>query len=348
MNGNEPKNFIEINGNKYDAVTGRLIKEVDPSASVEKTSKSPGNIDGFVRRPGVIYKPTIIEKSESSEKINKSHQKAADVSRKPQRSTTLMRPSVKKPKSNPETIKSEKHTETPTVNPHVPHARLRRAGEVKKSDKIVRFKPVKSSSTIVKKTAILPVAQKPSNISKPLDNLASQLERAVDNATSHLEEFVDSGKRPKTRKKFALVSVSLSFFLVSAVVLYQAVPMAKVKVAGTKAGFSASLPSYSPAGFGLDGTVKATSGEVKLDYKSRTDNKGYKITQSPSGWNSESLVNNFLVPSDKTFQTFESNGTTIYVYDGSNATWVNGGIWYVLEGDASLTSDQLLRIANGL
>lgn len=346
MSGNEPKNFIEINGNKYDADTGRLIEQV-PAVSAEKTPK-PGSIDGFVRRPGAIYKPTIIEKSEAkTSKPAKSHRPASSMDRKPQRSTTLMRPAVKKPSHKPATT-LKKHIEAPKVQPGVPHGRLKRAGEVQKSHKISRFRPMHSRSTVIKKSAPLAVAEKAHHKTESREDLSTQLERAVENATSHLEHFVEDTKNSRKSRRFALVSISLSLVLVSGVLIYQAVPLAKVKVAGTKAGFSASLPSYSPAGFGMDGSVKATSGEVNLNYKSRTDDKGYHITQSPSDWNSQSLVNNFLLPSGKTFETYESNGTTIYVYDGSNATWVDGGIWYVLEGNASLTSDQLLRIANGV
>ncbi|MBI5357806.1 hypothetical protein HZB74_03080 [Candidatus Saccharibacteria bacterium] len=347
MNGNEPKNFIEINGNKYDAITGRLIEPAN-TAGAEKPASKPGVIDGFVRRPGAIYKPTIIEKSaKSSANTPKSQRKTTNISRNPQKATTLMRPTVKKPKhSAPE--RSAKNTKAPKVNPNVPHARLKRAEQIKKSDRIVRFKPVHSKSTIVKKMLPLPVASRAHREPAPKEDLSAQLERAVENATSHLEEFVANSKGANSKKRFALATITLSVLFASGVLLYQAVPMAKVKVAGTKAGFSASLPSYSPAGFGLDGSVKASSGEVNLNYKSRTDNKGYRITQSPSGWNSQSLVTNFLTPAGKTFQTYENNGTTIYVYDGSNATWVDGGIWYVLEGDANLTSDQLIRIANGL
>jgi len=34
----------------------------------------------------------------------------------------------------------------------------------------------------------------------------------------------------------------------------------------------------------------------------------------------------------------------IYVYNGSNATWINNGVRYTIEGDSSLSIDQLLKI----
>lgn len=341
MNGNEPKNFIEINGNKYDADTGRLLE-----AAVEKSFVKPvsaRSVDGFV-------KVKVSQPAEATvpSKAAREHAKPSNhVDRKPQKSATLMRPAVKKPDHKVDN--HDKKVVAPKVTPGVPHSRIKRAEQTKLSDKITRFKPNQISSTIEKRVAPLKVVKmhQAHPQAKSKEDFVTHFEKAIEDATSHLEEFVGP-KNKKKRNKLAIVTISLAVLLAGGVVLYQAVPATKVRVAGTKAGFSASLPSYSPAGFGLDGSVKATSGEVSLSYKSRTDDKNYNIKQTPSDWNSDSLVNNFLLPANKEFQTFDSNGTTIYVYDGSNATWVSGGIWYVLEGNANLTSDQLLRIASGL
>jgi hypothetical protein len=45
---------------------------------------------------------------------------------------------------------------------------------------------------------------------------------------------------------------------------------------------------------------------------------------------------------------FQQKGLTIYMYDGSHATWVNQGVWYTIEGDSLLDTEQLLRIATSL
>jgi hypothetical protein len=48
------------------------------------------------------------------------------------------------------------------------------------------------------------------------------------------------------------------------------------------------------------------------------------------------------------YQPFEANGRTIYIYDGNKATWVDGGVWFNIDGKANLNSDQLLKIADSL
>ena len=56
------------------------------------------------------------------------------------------------------------------------------------------------------------------------------------------------------------------------------------------------------------------------------------------------LLDNYVSVSNRDYQTKEEKGRTVYIYDDSNATWVDGGIWYQIEGDSSLSSDQLLNI----
>ena len=45
------------------------------------------------------------------------------------------------------------------------------------------------------------------------------------------------------------------------------------------------------------------------------------------------------------FLTSRDRGITVYTHDG-NAAWVNRGILYTIEGDAGLSSDAIMRIAN--
>jgi hypothetical protein len=72
------------------------------------------------------------------------------------------------------------------------------------------------------------------------------------------------------------------------------------------------------------------------------------LSQRSSEWNSDALVQNFVATSRRAYQSYQDNGKTIYIYEGNNATWVDGGVWYQIEGNASLNSDQLLRIAKSL
>jgi hypothetical protein len=203
----------------------------------------------------------------------------------------------------------------------------------------VQNEPVANNSIVIKKAPSQQHHEWP---------VIDQFERAMQEASSHLETFVDTAAAAKKKRTFAYASVSLFAMVLIGLGAYQALPLAKIKLAGNKAGFVASLPKYSPSGYGM-ADPKADYGKVVLPYKSRTDNsKDFSIVQEPSKWNSQALISDFLVTTNKKFQTVKGGGHTIYTYNGSNATWVDGGIWYKLEGNANLSQDQLVKIADGL
>ncbi|MBW3568662.1 DUF4367 domain-containing protein [Candidatus Parcubacteria bacterium] len=350
----EPKNYIEINGRKYDSRTGQMIgSHIPPGTTDSRPVASRSiNMDGVIRKPQAktnnsVFSPRI----KPAKPANVARSVKPAKTKSVQKSTTLMRPAVKKPEHKP-AVKTQEHN--PPVIKHAPEGRLKRAGQVKKSPHIRRFNASQHRPEVVKRQAPMHVVhQKPAApreenvIQKSINESIDQFDQVIHDATSHLETYVEKHK-PKKPRKLVFTAASLSVILLCGLLIYQAVPAVNVKLAGNKAGFSAGLPAYSPAGYGLSDNVQASSGEVTLAYSSRTDSKGYKVHQQPSNWNSQSLVNNFLLAENKPYQTYENNGKTIYIYEETNATWVDGGIWYRIEGDASLTSDQLLRIANGL
>lgn len=318
------KQIVEINGRKYDAATGRLIENSagTPPAKAAKAPVKGAVLDGFMRT-----KPLAPNK----------------LARHAQKSKTLMRPAVTKPKV--ETAKS-----TPKVQ-QSSSSRLHRATSVPKSSKISRFnRHSAATSKVVKKSSALPVATPHRAASpQPMQPAVEQFERAMHEATSHLQTFVPK-KNTRRRRRLAIASLCLVGLIAVGGLAYQIMPLAKVKYAGTRAGFSASLPNYNPTGFGLNSDIAAGSGEVTLTYSSRTDDKNYKIKQTPSNWNSQALLANYVMPTygANNYQSYESQGKTVYINNNSNATWVDGGVWYRLEGNASLTSDQLQRIVNSL
>lgn len=348
----DAKQIIEINGKKYNVATGRIIDSVTTAHTTPAKRSTPPApprsngtmIDGFVRRS---------QAQPITQKSPQNHTKAASftpkqvtkVSRVPQKSKTLMRPGLKKPQHQ-QSAKQTKPINKSALSITNPQ-RENRAKQTPKSSHISKFnKSSSSTSKVVKRSGELPVAS-PKHVQHHSEKSATkQFEKAVHNATSHLETFVPNTK--SKARKLLITSAAVVSVIVCGFLAYQMIPAIKVKFAGTRAGFSASLPGYSPAGFGLSGDIAASSGEVTLTYKSRTDDKNYKLSQTPSNWTSQALLNNFVIPANKPYQTYEDQGKTVYIYDNSNATWVDGGVWYKLEGNANLTSDQLLRIANGV
>lgn len=108
--------IIEINGNRYDAVSGQLIGSVKKVASRVIPGNPTLSIDGFRRA-----------------KPSSAKQPAKNLQRKPERSKTLMRSTVKKPAKTKLTSKIQ--TRTLSSNP----ARATRAKQVHQHAKVQRF-----------------------------------------------------------------------------------------------------------------------------------------------------------------------------------------------------------------
>lgn len=263
--------------------------------------------------------------------------------------------------------------------------RLARAAKVSKSSMISKFgapvasvakrseplpvKPTPSSPPPAAKTtrkpapsiAIneLPVYPLPKAPAKKSEDHIDRIQKALENAAS---KPVKPTKAKKTRGKrlnllrklgFANRTVSIgamavTLLLIGAYIAYMNVPNFAMRVAAARAGINASMPDYNPAGFTMSGPIAYEPGKIILSFNSATDNRSFTITQQESKWNSETLRASYVTTLDKPYQTYQEKGKTIYIYDNSNATWVDRGIWYQVEGNADLTSDQLLRIAGSL
>lgn len=272
-----------------------------------------------------------------------------------------MRPAVKKPAPN--TIKNDiqpvKNTPKPSLHTVQRQARAEAAA---KSPLISRFGAPRS--TVVKKEAHLPVVTPSSSIAAPslpsiknaVNNELQRLENVLQDANAHLHQLEDGTtkkvsffRKLRFKNKYAnIAALSAAFLLLVGFFGYQNQAAISMKVAASKSGVHATLPGYKPAGYGVAGGVKSETGKVSITYKSHTDDKSYTLTQQSSNWNSTALLANHVTKTrcSTCYQTWQNDGKTVYIYDNSNATWVNGGVWYKVEGNADLTSDQLLRLAN--
>lgn len=362
------KTTIELNGKLYDARTGKIVGEgagAGSTPAIKHVQRSHGAVlDGFLRRPAAAAarQPTAhaqAVKPKPAVARTAPHHAVTKL----EKSKTLMRPAVKKPVAvNAHTaVLSQKHAATKKEDP----ARSARAAAVPRSNQIQRFNPRPNEHRIIKKEAALAVARPADhNLANRVSHLAAstetQVKHSVDiieeslrSASSHLQTFEDRavhgsfwhriGFKNKTAN---LASLSFAGLLLVGFFALQNGPRIEMQVAATRSGVSASLPGYSPAGFSASNGIKSEPGKVTVAYKSNTNDKQFSVTQQASNWSSDSLLSNHVLASKATFQTYQDEGKTVYIYDNSNATWVNGGIWYRIDGNASLTSDQLLRIAN--
>ena len=343
-------NVIEINGTQYDAVTGVVVKSA---------AHKPTMVDGIVRRP----KDTSAVRP-AMHSVKKHHIT-------PQKSATLMRTAVKKPSSlHVSDVQRPKATVVPkavvgkaVITPRtnaVPVHRQQRAETTQKSEQVKKF-----SDAVPVVATVMPLEVRPTPIndstlefSRPSHmKKADLLEKAMAAAQGHNEPAYQHKKKLHHRsakkvgisgRAVAITSTVMAGLLIGGFYAYQNVPRLAMRVASSRAGIKANLPAYNPAGFSFNGPVQYSSGQVVVDYKSNIDDREYTLTQQNTAWSSDALLSNFLVNNGKQYQTYQDRGRTIYIYDNNNATWVDGGIWYQIEGHSQLSSDQLVRIASSM
>lgn len=358
---------IVLNGKLYDAATGALIhapkQQPTPKPAIKQSS---GLVIDGIHQPNKSH--TLRHKKRpAAHAVPKQPKKATPTSvrvnaaahpHKPQKAATLMRHAVQKPTS-------AKHHQPNQAEQSVHDAkaaeRLERAKAIQRSNHIHHFpkhathhatRPVpKKHAPVAVQPAPAPVnAHKPAPKHAPAPLSASEtlVTNALKHATAH-EAVHHVAKKPRQHRtvRFALAGAAvvalIGFFA------YQNVPNVSVRFAAARAGFDAQLPGYTPAGFKQDSLVTYAPGKVTIRFHSNSDDRAFQMTQQVSNWNSASLADNYLAANDKQFQTFQSNGKTIYVYDGNSATWVNGGVWYQIQGKASsLTNEQLVKIASSI
>lgn len=140
-------------------------------------------------------------------------------------------------------------------------------------------------------------------------------------------------------------AVGLSVLLLGVIVV-QNQDGVRLQMASAKAGFDVSLPDYRPAGYAL-GQIDYSQGAAAERFRG-PNGSHYTITQEKSDWDSQALLKNFVVADYGSYQTVAAGGRTIFLYGGHNATWVYGGVWYIIQADGSVSNQQLIDLAASL
>jgi len=358
----QTKTTIELNGKLYDATTGAMITQ--KVAATTKAIKGKV-VDGFYRLPTsqsvvtVVKKPVPVPAAK-----HRSTEVAPKAGHKPEKSQTLMRHAVHKPTAAPVTVAQKT---SPTVKKPLNERELR-AAQTTKSAKISRFSNLTAPARTSLSTKIAPLAVRPHPdvraVSKKVAAVATRhstedtFTQALRTATSHEQKSPAYHKRKlrhRAGNKIGLsnravnvISVFLVIVVLGAFVTYQNAARISMNLAASRAGFSASMPGYTPSGFGLNNAIKATPGMVTVSFHSHSDDRSFTLTQKTSNWTSSSLLSSVVAVNNQSYQTVEDKGKTIYLYNDGQATWVDGGVWYQISGNAQLGNDQLVHIADSL
>lgn len=380
------KTTIEINGRTYDALTGKILSSpgqdvvsVKPSQPTHR--KAPAAplqrgviMDGVARRPvhTTTRQPaqkTIVPAAPATQKSQTLHRKAV---KKPGNAKPA--PYVHSTSANMQSRVEQSATGRGLLLKRVPDVRLSRALTSHKSGLVSKFgkanvsKPQLTPELTVKsapahaeathKTApVAPPPIQPTQTKHTPTHASTKkfvFEDHIKQANSHLLKPVKKEPRRKRILKSLRVSpkVLSAAAAVFAIVLlggffaYQNIPAVSMRVAASTAGFEGKLPKSIPAGYSFNGPVQAAPDNISLTYQSNSDARRFIVTQKPTNWSSEGLLTNYLVDSQFRYQVYKDKGLTVYIYNGSNATWVDKGVWFSVNGEeGSLSSEQLLELA---
>jgi hypothetical protein len=182
---------------------------------------------------------------------------------------------------------------------------------------------------------------------EPTDIFSAGLERATSHTQKTIKKHRFASKKQKGHSKPVGLTVTLLILAsLAGIIVWQNLANIEVRIASHRAGIHAKLPGYKPSGFSFR-SLAYRQGLVTINFASNSDARYYSVTERVSNWNSETLHTSF-VDGNGPASTVATNGRTIYVYGNTNATWVDGGIWYQIEGNSGLSTGQLLKIANSI
>ncbi len=361
------KNVIRLNGKVYDAKTGKQVS-MQPARQGKQghhaTARTGVSVDGFFggHKKPVSSRPTKAAVKPAQPKPTRAPKHT--LHHKQQRSKTLMRSAVSKPSMPMPKAEPKKHTVEPEAN--IANDKIKRALAIPKSSLITKF----SNSThrgIQTQTRPLPVKKAPagkvtkSSVTMPhatqsvpaQTSAETHFRNAISKSHSHEQSKPRVKKRSNLARRFGISrkalnasAGALAVVLLFGFFAYQNVPNFSMQIAAARAGFDAKMPSYKPSGFALGGPIQYGPGHITVNFSSNSDDRNFSVSEQVSSWNSEALADNYLTANGKTYQTYQDKGRTIYLYDNSNATWVNGGVWYKVDGNGILSNDQLVRVAN--
>ncbi len=323
------KHVVTINGKHYDSHTGLPIDDA------------------------TFHSPETATPTQKSIAAQRASIKASIMHNKPQKSQTLRRKTMKKP------------TRTPSKG-SMDFIGGKKPRVVQKSAAISKFAahpavatPVhaaKEPSETVTPHPIMEKVTKQHIPSQPAHKPAHNHPSANQLKKQAIETALENSKPAKahrTKKRFpklvSIGSATLAVMLLAGYLTYLNMPTISIRVAAAQAGIDATYPTYHPSGYSLSGPIAYDTGEVNLRFAANTGPHNFTITEKKTNWDTTAVLENHVEQnSNGNYIPHKRSGLTIYTYGESQAAWVNGGIFYTIDGDAPLSDDQILRIATSL
>jgi len=354
--GKQPA-IIELNGQKYDAITGARI------TSAPAAAPQPRVVSDIIPHKAPIAR---------------HHTPSHNVHKKTDHSHTLMRSAVKKPGEHAVTTHHVAHAEVAEPPKAVEHVALKHshhpqhshAHEVARSPHVSRFGVNAHSTThhSSEPPKHLDAAHKPQHHTvhhpKAIESNSPTAEDLIQRSLNSIKP--DNKKTHRSRVKLRhraakrlnvsqrvinFAAGSAAVLLIGSFFAYQNIPNLAVRYAGVKAGISAKLPSYHPTAFTVNSDVQYSPGQVAVQYSSNTDDRSYTVTQKKTDWSASELESFMTAQSGKTPQSYSSGEKTIYIQsegDKITASTVEDGVLKNVAGNASLNTDQVIKIVSSM
>lgn len=315
---------VTINGIIYDAQTGLPLRKA-PEAAVRSTT------------PRAHHSQNMHKVTQKSATLNRAFVKKAAPA---VHSTAPVIKQTIAPQPRPVVQKS------PAITRFAPHPAGAKPA-VRHMDIGPKAHPIAAKVQQKIQTAPKPAtaethAVKPSQVIKN-----EAIAEAMEKAPKHTAKTKQVKQPRKHSRTLSLMSASLALMMLAGYFTYLNMPNLSVRVAAAQAGFNATYPGYHPDGYRID-KVAYTEGQVGIQYIANGGDQGFTVKQEKSGWDSSALLENYVEPTSKGgYIPHSEQGITVYVFD-NNAAWVNDGIRYTINGDAPLSSEQILDIATSM
>jgi hypothetical protein len=354
------KTTININGRTYDAVTGEPVGEHAVRHSLQSTQHHDHPPHKSLRAFSDIGPTTNVNQLHKPERpvadahlapvkpAHEVHAPAQHVHQVTQKSQTLYRRALKKPAVRPTIPTPTAHQRSPLVS----HFTTPQA--VPLQEQPMPLAPEQDTPPVMHPAVAKALQQQtdlqPSHTqeltSKELkDQLIKERLAEVENAPAKKEK--KAGWLSRQPRLVTILTSTLALLILGGYLTYITLPSISLKVAASRAGVNAVMPEYKPDGYSLDGPITYSPGEVVISYKSNTNDTGYKLVQKATNWDSQAVLDNYVGKLTDNYLTFQERGVTVYTF-GSKAAWVNGGLLYTIDGNAGLSSDQILHLATSL
>ena len=353
------KSVIEINGNTYDASSGRILTSRQATKSMDIVAPQKPSIKTTPLTP--LTRPVAAQASHATQirKLDKSH--------------TLMRNAVRKPVAithhNPASVlqtqpSRSQFTQTSNIDND---ARMNRAHRVPMSTRVQKFdiSPAHTTARLAPMGVTAapidhtPHAPKPvihtTAVAAGSENFIREQLSSINSSTEQESPFKKKPLHKRTTHvikshKFASFSAVLaSFILLAGFLSYMNMPTIALAMASKKSGLTIKNLATVPKSYKLDRKIYSAPGQVTMSYKTNTDDRRFSITLLKVDQTSDTFREGVATRTKGQYKIYESGGNTIYIttLGGNQADWMKNGVRYSINGNAAFTTEQIASIASG-